>query len=181
MGSPKLAVNVLGVPLIDHVLGTVAEFSEYPSVVVLGANQELYKERVNKRNIPWVFNRNWVSGMASSLISGLNYLEEQSGSSLLGSVIILADMPLVDSNLISSIIQIAEKEEKGIIACKYSDSHGPPALFKKSYFDQMKLLEGDRGAKKIIDDNLDDTEFVTFPKGVYDINTPSDIKGIHSL
>lgn len=181
MGQPKLAANVLGVPLVDHVLNVVEEFPELTNVVVLGANQELIASRASSRQLNTVLNEDWADGMASSLKRGLQYLQEQYGNSLRGVVVLLGDMPFVTADLVRAIIGEAEKEGKGIIVSDYGDVHGPPTLFTSAYFADLMKLEGDSGGKELLRDNPSDVSSVPFPNGKYDIDTPEDLERIQSL
>jgi molybdenum cofactor cytidylyltransferase len=51
---------------------------------------------------------------------------------------------------------------------------GVPALFSKKYFKPLMELTGEQGAKKIIQQNMNDVESFEFEKGAVDIDTPSD-------
>ena len=49
---------------------------------------------------------------------------------------------------------LKDESGKGIVACSYAGTLGTPVLFGKDYFDQLKSLNGDQGAKNIVKINL---------------------------
>jgi molybdenum cofactor cytidylyltransferase len=51
---------------------------------------------------------------------------------------------------------------------------GVPALFDKTYYDQLLALPDDQGAKKILLQNRHDIWETDFPEGEIDIDTPDD-------
>jgi molybdenum cofactor cytidylyltransferase len=69
------------------------------------------------------------------------------------------------------LIEIQKSTGKGIVACKYADTLGVPALFTQRYFEEMKGLKNSEGAKKVIYNHLDDVAELDFPKGAVDIDT----------
>lgn len=65
---------------------------------------------------------------------------------------LLGDQPLVTSTLINHFIALARDE--GTLACFSSGNYlGPPALFGRRWFDRLKEIDGDSGAKRILLEN----------------------------
>ena len=53
-----------------------------------------------------------------------------------------------------------------------------PVCFSSKYFDELLELEGDVGAKNLIEMYPDDILLVDFPGGKFDLNTPEDLKRV---
>jgi molybdenum cofactor cytidylyltransferase len=51
-------------------------------------------------------------------------------------------------------------------------------LFDKKYFKELLQLQGQQGAKKIVQQYAADVFYVDFPGGVTDIYTPEDYKAL---
>jgi molybdenum cofactor cytidylyltransferase len=49
-----------------------------------------------------------------------------------------------------------------------------PVLFARSFFPELLRLQGDRGAKQLITQNLDQVTVIPFPGGSVDIDTLAD-------
>ena len=54
------------------------------------------------------------------------------------------------------------------------DVLGTPALFHSSFFPELLKLSGDKGAGKIIYENLSKTAIIRFEEGIVDIDTRED-------
>ena len=61
-------------------------------------------------------------------------------------------------------------------ACYYAGVMGTPALFHTSTFPELLALKGDRGAKNIINHNIQEVAKLQFEQGLVDIDTEEDYK-----
>ena len=93
-------------------------------------------------------NRNFESGIASSIKTGLGHLSEKTESFF----ICLGDMPLVNHDIYNQMI--GSKNNKEIIVPTYKGKQGNPVLFPKSMKKKLIMtIQGDFGAKKILELN----------------------------
>ena len=76
--------------------------------------------------------------------------------------------------LLNTLIETHKKSGKGIVACSYGKTLGPPVFFHQSFFLELLQLKGDVGAKSIIELHSDNVEAVVFPNGTFDIDTEKD-------
>ncbi|WP_394665868.1 NTP transferase domain-containing protein [uncultured Chryseobacterium sp.] len=174
MGSPKQLLVYQGKTFLERITDTALEvFDPNQIVLVLGARHHEISSVIKNKNIYIVINENWESGMASSIQSGMKTL-----SGLFPEMercfISVCDQPYLTSNLFSKMLQLQETSGKEIVVTKYADTLGVPALFSKKYFKPLMELTGEQGAKKIIQQNINDVESFEFEKGAVDIDTPSD-------
>jgi molybdenum cofactor cytidylyltransferase len=120
--------------------------------------------------------------MSTSIRAGLSFLLKD--NPLLDAVIMMvSDQPFISSVLLDDMMRKYSDSGKPVIACAYEDTMGVPALFDKSLFPALLKLEGQSGAKKIIQQFIDVTLTVPFPMGYVDIDTQEDydaFKKIHS-
>ena len=63
-----------------------------------------------------------------------------------------------------------------IVAAQYNGVLGAPVIFPKQYFSQLSQLEGDKGAKKLLQQNIRQTISLSIPEAAFDIDTPEDLK-----
>jgi molybdenum cofactor cytidylyltransferase len=54
-------------------------------------------------------------------------------------------------------------------------------LFDKKYFTALSLLQGAQGAKKLVQQCIDDSATVDFPLGAVDIDTPGDYSRLRKM
>ncbi len=174
LGKPKQLLNYRGKTLLQHAIDTAIEASLQDIIVVLGFGFELIKDEINIiAGTHVVRNEDWQSGMASSIICGINTLN--SINSLADAAIFMVcDQPFISTSLLNELIVARKTSGKLIAASKYGDTVGIPALFHKSLFHHLLELKGDVGAKKVIQQNPDAIITVPFSNGGIDIDTLDD-------
>jgi len=111
--------------------------------------------------------------MSSSIRSGLQHLLEIEPN-LDAVVISLCDQPHVTSADIDSLITEFIATASPIVAARYGDTIGVPALFSKAVFGELLSLSGDKGARQIIRSRPNDVRTVTIEKAAIDIDTLDD-------
>ena len=80
-GENKLAKEIQGIPLIKHSVKNILASSVNELIVVLGHQKEIIEKLIDKNErIKIVFNKDFESGMASSIKTGLNNLPEKNWS-----------------------------------------------------------------------------------------------------
>jgi len=73
------------------------------------------------------------------------------------------------------MIDAWKRDHTKIIASSYADTVGVPAIFPAQYFPAIQQLQGDTGAKAIIDNNLEHVARVSIPEAEIDIDTQEDL------
>jgi molybdenum cofactor cytidylyltransferase len=86
----------------------------------------------------------------------------------------VCDQPFVTSGLLLDLINEQQKSRKPIVASAYANTLGIPALFDSSLFPQLLDLQGDTGARKLIQQYPEKTASVVFREGAFDIDTIGD-------
>ena len=147
-GENKLTKEIQGIPVIKLSVKNILASSINELIIVLGHQKEIVEKRIDKNEkIKFVFNKNFESGMASSIKTGLNNLSEKTEAFF----ICLGDMPMVNSDIYNQLIQ--SKNNKEIIVPTYKGQQGNPILFSKSIKEKIMTIQGDVGAKKILELN----------------------------
>ena len=149
-GENKLTKEIQGIPLIKHSVKNILASSIDELIVVLGHQKETIEKLIDKnKKIKFVFNKDFESGIASSIKTGLNNLSEKTEAFF----ICLGDMPMVNPNIYNQLIKSINKRE--IIVPTYKGQQGNPVLFTKSMKEKILNISGDVGAKKILELNKD--------------------------
>ena len=147
-GENKLAKKIQDIPLIKHSVKNILDSSIDELIVILGYQKEIIEKAIDKnQRIKFVFNGNFENGMASSIKIGLNNLSEKTEAFF----ICLGDMPMVNSDIYNQLIQ--SKNNIEIIVPTYNGQQGNPILFSKSIKEKIMTIQGDVGAKKILELN----------------------------
>ena len=147
-GENKLAKKIQGIPLIKHSVKNILASSIGELIIVLGFQKEIIEKLINKNEkIKFVFNKDFKSGIASSIKVGLNHLSKDTDAFF----ICLGDMPNVNKDIYNKLIQ--SKDNNKIVIPTYKGQQGNPILFSKSVKDILVNVKGDMGAKKILEKN----------------------------
>ena len=178
LGSPKQLLELNGKTLLQKAIAAALEVSEWVGVT-LGANEVLIKPTIADLPVELIFNKKWSEGLSASIRVGINFLEKNKKPKAV--IIMLCDQPYVDAFLLKKIITKFEQSKKSIIACQYDDQPAVPALFDVSFFEKLKNIKGDRGAKSLIMNHLEETEFIFFEKGTLDVDTKADYERLKKM
>jgi len=172
-GRPKQLIAYAGQSLLQHSIQVALNSNAATVLLVLGANVSLILDSIETNDTHIVVNNEWQEGMAASIRCGMNYilginpLIEQL-------VFMVCDQPFVTSALLNDLLLQHRQTGQPIVVSNYGNTVGIPALFHRSMFPLLSCLQGDKGAKKIIEQNTALVSSVLFPKGVVDIDTPED-------
>jgi len=170
LGSPKQLLELNGKTLLQKAIRTALEVSELVGVI-LGAHREKIEPTIEHLPVEFIFNKNWAEGLSTSIRVGISFLQQKDSKAV---IIMLCDQPYVDAFLLKKIIANYEQTGKPIVACQYDDQPAVPALFDISFFEKLKNLKGDQGAKPLIMNHLEQTNFILFEKGKIDVDTKED-------
>lgn len=173
LGQPKQLLEHNGVPLVRHMAQLAIDLNAGPIVVVTGANAAAVTEALHDLRVRHIHNPHWETGMAGSLKIGVETLEKTFPEAIL---VLLTDQPYVSRALLEQLAEQATSTHKAIIASQYGDVLGVPILFRPAFFDKLKALTGDTGARKLVRDHPDDVASVPFDQGSIDLDTPEDVK-----
>lgn len=178
LGRPKQLLNFKGKTLIRRAAETLVDSQCDPIVVVLGAEIELSTAELDGLNVAICTNEKWQAGMSSSIISGLRSLLEIE-SSLDAVIITLCDQPNVTAVDLDKLNRAFYDSRPSIVAAKYGETTGVPALFSNRLFDDLLLLEGDKGASSLIHSH-NASVIIQIESAIFDIDTFDDLARVES-
>lgn len=174
MGKPKQNLIYQNQTLLQRAIKH-AQLATDNVLVVLGANVDEIKPTINDLQIDLLINKDWTEGMASSVRLAVQQVQK-CYPEVDQLIFILCDQPYLSAGLLLQLQQTAAESTNGIIACSYNDTIGVPVLFKYRYFPALLLLNGEHGARKLINYYADDVKTVPFPGGETDIDTEADFQ-----
>lgn len=173
LGQPKQLLPFRGKTLIQCAIDSALSSVCRPVVVVIGANAEQIRAQL-LGDIRIVENPEWNEGMSSSIRRGI----EAIGPEVDAVILMLADQPLVASEILN---RFAQKAGAGLVAAEYNGSIGVPALFTRNYFDDLRALRGEKGAKSILMANEAHVARVPCPEAAMDIDTATDVQRLQTF
>ncbi|WP_229499099.1 nucleotidyltransferase family protein [Nostoc mirabile] len=171
MGTPKQLLPIQGRSLLRHLAAISIASLCNPVIVVLGASVHQTRPEIEDLPLQVVENQHWQSGMGTSISAGLAALLEQKPA-LNAVLILVCDQPFVSTALINQLVVAYQSTDYQIVATTYLETVGVPALFSDRYFSELLSLNSDTGARQIIQQHLNETYTLAFPKGAIDLDTP---------
>lgn len=180
MGYPKQLVMHEGEPLVRRAAIAAVDAGAAPVIVVLGADAEKISPALaGLPSITTVFNRDWQTGLASSLAAGLRALVE-SASTTDGILVMLADQPLVDAPALERLLAAFDAEHR-IVASEYDQTMGVPVVFGREHVAELMGLAGDSGAGRWLRARAGSVTRVPLQGAAVDIDTPQDVDRLDTV
>ncbi len=197
-GSPKQLAKLGAKALIDYSvealqLAQIPERSERSEIskvlerpeifeicVVLGSHSVAIQDHLDKRfdqarlRLSTIYNEKWRDGLSSSIRAAAEFAQQKKASHLL---LTTSDQPFVDAALINKMLDESRASNgQFIVACKYAGRAGIPAIFPAALFSELLQLDGDKGAKSLIEKFP--AKLIDFPDGVKDVDRPEDLMAL---
>ena len=168
----KLLAIINGKPIINHILDTLVEiYDPLELIVIIGHEHKIIKNLILNKDIKIVENINYKKGIGTSIALGINNLD----SEIDGVMIIPADMPYINSkDLINLEKKFVELNCVKVVMPEHNSKIGNPVILPRNYFNTLKILKDDFGAKSLIrkkDIITLKTEFGT----IFDIDTQEEL------
>lgn len=174
MGENKMLKHWRGKPLLTYAMNAAMDAKTSGMLAFVAAvcgrdNTQTAKLAAAADIV--INNADYQSGIASSLICGINALPKQCPAAL----VMLGDMPSIRRADIAAVIDKWNETNADIIAAAHNGKRGHPVLLSAQTFPRIRTLSGDTGARDIF------AEFDFCPanagRGVLmDIDTPEQIK-----
>lgn len=179
MQDCKQLLKIGGKPMIKSVVSSVLESNVDETVVVLGYRAREVADELPGGDIKTVVNPDFEEGMSTSLKSGLKKISADSNAVL----IVLADQPLLETEVINHLINEYERTDHHIVAPIYKGQRGNPVLIDISLKSDLLKIRGDVGAREILENRKYEVLLVEVntPSVMLDVNTAEDVKKVRDF
>jgi molybdenum cofactor cytidylyltransferase len=173
-GSDKLLAPLGDRPLIRWSADALTAAADTTFVVVREISDAL-RTALAGTDLGWVINRDAHTGMASSIRAGIAALPPKAEAV----VVALADQPLLDPQVARGLVERWRRGGARAVAPVYADGRGHPVLFDASLYARLLTLDGDRGARSVLDELDEALAFVSVagPQPV-DVDTPEVLRSV---
>ena len=146
----KLLLKVKNKTLLEKTLDNIISANFSKVSVILGHDNILIAKLLKNYNVNIYYNPRYKEGISSSIVEGVNNNNVNSD----GIMICLADMPEVSKSIYNKMLLAFQSNYKNniplIIMPIHNKIKGNPILFSKYFFNDLKKLKGDIGAKELI-------------------------------
>jgi molybdenum cofactor cytidylyltransferase len=178
-GALKQVMPWEGKPLVAHVADQALGCPDVGRVVVaVGAGADDVRRALGERDVLAVHVSDWAGGQSRSVRAGLNTLLEQEHGSLGAALFLLADQPGITPALLSELVQRHRETLAPVVAPRYQGQRGNPGLFDRATFPDFATLQGDIGARPILQTHHREVAWVDWPtpEVLQDIDTVDDYR-----
>ena len=179
MGSNKLLADLKGKPLLRHSVEALKASSVNNIIVVTGNEPERVQSALAPLDVTLVHNMNFAEGLSTSLKRGLAAVPAETDAVL----VCLGDMPLIDAQTIDRLVAAFNvAEHRTICVPTFEGKRGNPVLWGRQHFIAIDEIEGDQGARLLLDalsDEVVEVEVKT-QAVLVDVDTPQALQDIRS-
>jgi molybdenum cofactor cytidylyltransferase len=178
MGGPnKLLAEIGGRPLVRIAVEQALASRAKPVIVVTGHERERVEAALKGLPVQFVHNPDFAVGLGGSVRTGIAAVPAAAD----GAIVCLGDMPQVDAALIDRLIAGFAPEQGALAVVPTIDGQrGNPVLWSRRFFPDLMAIEGDVGARNLI--NRYGEAVVEVPvtgKGaLVDVDTPEALRGV---
>jgi CTP:molybdopterin cytidylyltransferase MocA len=178
MGSNKLLLDAGGQPLVCHVVEAASEGGCHRVIAVY--SQPGVRDAIGA-SATCVENRDAATGQASSLKVGLASVPED----MAGALVMLGDQPLVGARTVEILLKTWRREgSRPAVATSYDGNRKdwrPPVLLDRALWPELMALEGDAGARQLLEKRPELVDTVHSAGRPDDVDTPEDYAKIVHL
>jgi molybdenum cofactor cytidylyltransferase len=174
LGQPKQLVRIGGRPALHRVVSSATSLAGHSVTVIIGAHANELSRLLAHSPASVIINRQWEEGMASSIRCGLSALPAACDAVL----ILLGDQVAVTADDLKRLAAAWNDQEGSIAAATYDQHVGVPAIFPRTFFNELAELRSDQGARRILERNHYRLIRVPMPNAAIDLDTPEDLAAL---
>ena len=168
----KLLEIINGRPIINHILDTLFEIFDHSElIVIVGHEHKLIKNLIFNKDIKILENKDYRKGIGTSIALGMNNLN----ADIDGVMVIPADMPYINSkDLVNLEKKFIEFNCVKVVMPEHNSRIGNPVVLPRNYFNTLKSLKNDFGARSLIRKK----DIITLKTGfgtIFDIDTKEEL------
>ena len=148
----------------------IYRFLELPLTVIVRPDDAALRNLLRKERVSFQVNNDAASGIGTSIACGVKKNPDWSGW-----LIALADMPFIHRHTVAQVAALTAPEK--IIRPVFQGKAGQPVVFGCKFRDQLMALQGDTGARSVIERNPDQLQLLSVndPGILHDIDTHHDL------
>jgi molybdenum cofactor cytidylyltransferase len=173
-GSQKLTAEWRGEPLVRHAARALLAAADRV-IVVVGSESAAVRVALAGLNVVTIENADWALGLATSLRAGIAGLPADCEAA----VVTLGDQPGIEPRVIRAVIARWRERGTAIASASYDGTRAHPVLFARSVFPELLALDGDAGARLLVERSPDRVAYVDVAGALPpDVDTEDDLRAL---
>ncbi len=175
MGRQKLLLELRGKPVVRWSVEAIVPYVG-DTVVVTGQDDEAVRAALSGLAVRFAVNPRPQAGQGSSIAIGAAALKPWTAAVLVA----LGDQPRLPEGLIARLLAERERSGKAIVAPVFQGTQGTPVLFTAEVFDELRALDGDAGARSVVQARPERVARLALDAPMPpDVDTPEDYARLH--
>lgn len=172
LGTAKQLVPVDGEPLLRRQCRCALSAGIGSVIVILGCDAERHAHVIADLPVDVCVNHEWPEGMAASLRHAVGAASERRAASL----ILPCDQFRITPGDLRSLYDTWRLAPSAACLSCWDDYVGPPAILPSEYYEDVRQLRGDVGARAVVSArSLPRPLGVANPRATYDLDWPEDL------
>lgn len=173
-GSTKQVAELCGTPLVRHATAAAQQVCGENVITVIGHDMSRVLAVLGDDSGFVIVNDDYETGLASSIVRAVHAC----GSDAAALLLLMADQALVTAEHLQCLLNEWSGSDDEIVATAYAGTAGPPVLFARGTFADLKGLRGDAGARALFDDERFVLKTVLFEPAATDVDTAADLAAL---
>jgi molybdenum cofactor cytidylyltransferase len=161
------------------IMNSVCLSNNAKAFCVLGfQSEQIMKNLVgfpSAKNLTLINNDNWSQGLSGSIAKGVSELDNDIDAVL----IFLVDQWQLTVDHLTSLISDWQEQPEKIHTAGDGNHLSPPVIFPRSFFKQLVVLSGDKGAKDVLKNNREYVNIKKIPLAFTDLDTPEQLQELN--
>jgi molybdenum cofactor cytidylyltransferase len=175
MGRQKLLLQVSGKAVVrssvEALLPHVGDL-----IVVTGNDDAAIRAALEGLAVRFAVNPHPQAGQGSSIAIGIAAIEPGTSAVLIA----LGDQPRLPEGVVAALLHAREQTGKAVVAPVYRGVQGTPVLFGAETFGELGALDGDAGARSVVQARPERVARVVIDAPMpLDVDTPEDYARLH--
>ena len=166
-GSSKQLAEFDGMPLARRALEVAADVFGDRTMLVVGHDWQAVTQSCSPLPGFLLMNDCHERGLGSSIACATRSVRHAAQAV----IVILADQPLVTAEHLRNLRDNWSGADNEIVATGFGDTAGAPVLFPRSCFDDLAVLQGDKGGQHLLSDERFTVRKIVFEPASVDIDT----------
>lgn len=147
----KLMASFDGVPLVRRTGAALAQSRVDGAVAVLGHEAERVQGALDGLGMAVAVNDAYAEGLSTSLKAGIAALPDEAA----GALVMLADMPEISTADLDRLVEAFVKAGgNAVVRATHNGKRGNPVILPRALFAEVARLEGDTGARHVVEQEL---------------------------
>ncbi len=170
-GANKQLQVLNGQPLVRHAAALARAVCGKNTLLIVGHEWRRVVAAADQQCQFVAINEDYGDGIGTSIAVAAKSLAHTADCML----ILLADQPLISEGHLNALLSAWSGDDQEIVATAFAGTQGPPVLMPRAAFSELAMLEGDTGARKLLENPDFQLTTVWFDPAAIDIDSPDDL------